>query len=464
MKKSKTKTEQQTAADGRSNLDEGAKQFIRVGDDYYKITYRPDKKGSLHRVLAKRSKTTITDDYGQKIIHHIPKYEDFVIVPSHVNYQQVIHGHYNKYYEIAHQPKKGSFKTVSAFLTHIFGEKYLDFVLDYFQLLYLKPTQSLPIILLESIEKNTGKSTFGHFVEKVFQFNSIALGNSDFNSQFNSVWIDKLTIVVDETSLEEKAVMESIKRLSTEKGSVLSNAKGKEKVNVEFIGKFIFISNDEGKALPIQRGEKRFAVFKVPTFASRGIKDNPDILDDLQAEIPAFLHFLNGRELVHPQKTRMHFDTDVYFTEQLKVYFQGSVGFTAKAVRDFVEDAFGMFSEEDTLCYSVSDLVKELANYTRFTDKRKIKEALEVELGMKPQKKGRYTFFSLHLAELDESHYPNRNNPNNVHYVFSREEYKHDYGKSTNGTVQKVEQNANNSDFATQLEQEWNKQAVLVDL
>lgn len=425
-------------------IEENAKQFIRVGDDYYKITFRPDKKGNLHRVLARRSKTTITDDYGPKIIHEIPKYEDFVIVPSHTDYKQVIHDHYNKYYEISHKPKKGNFKTIASFLTHIFGEGYMDFIYDYFQLLYLKPTQNLPIILLESIEKNTGKSTFGHFIEKIFQFNSIALGNSDFNSQFNSVWIDKLTIVVDETSLEEKAVMESIKRLSTEKGKVLSNSKGKDKVDIEFIGKFVFISNDEGKALPIQRGEKRFAVFKVPTFASQGIEDNPDILDDLQAEIPAFLHYLKDRQLVHPNKSRMYFDTEVYFTDQLKLYFEGNLGYIGSAIKELIKDTFIMFPEEEKLCFTLTNIFDELllGKYVRFADRPQIRKAIEQELSLELGKKSRYTYFSRHRAEIETGYFPLRNEFVNSFYTFNRNNYCTSYKNSTINGFQKTLQTA----------------------
>jgi hypothetical protein len=436
------------------DLKEVAKQFIRVGDDFYKITKRPDKKEKLHKVLAKRSRTTITDDYTNGIIYHIPKYEDFVMVPSHVNYQQVIYGHYNKYHELSHKPAEGSIENIIKFLTHIFGRPHLDFILDYFQLLYLRPTQNLPIILLESIEKNTGKSTFGHFVEKMFQFNAVALGNNDLNSQFNSVWIDKLMIIVDETSLEEKAVMESIKRLSTEKGQVLSNSKGKDKVNVEFIGKFIFISNDEGKALPIQRGEKRFAVFKVPTFQSQGIKDDPDFLSKLESEIPAFLHYLKGRTLVHENRSRMYFDADVYSTDQLKIYFEGNIGYISKSIQNLIQDTFDMFPEENTLSFSIRDILKELVpSYTRFADKKKIKDALENEIGIKPNKKGRYTYISLSSAESEKNYYPEKNNSNNVYYVFERSKFR---AESLNNTIvasRKVEQMPVFNDFGTSLEQ-----------
>jgi len=408
-----------------ADTETNAKDYIRVGDDYYKKSLRPDKNGKLHSILIKRSKSTIVDDHKKIVLKKIEKYEDFVTVPSHVDFKQVIHGHYNKYHQISHLPIPGKCDSVIAFLTHLFGSDYLEFILDYFQLLYLKPTQNLPIILLESEEKNTGKSTFGFFVEKIFQFNAVAVGNKDFESDFNSVWIDKLMIVVDETSLEKSSVMQTIKRLSTEKGQVLSNAKGKDKVSVEFIGKFIFISNDEGKALPIERGEKRFAVFKVYTFLNRGIEDDPNILEKLEAEIPSFLYFLKTRQLHFPEKTRMYFDTDVYFTEQLKLYYKGSASYVAKAIKELVKDTFQIFPEENEIRLSISEILVELTKggYLKGTDRQKIKKAVEEELKLQQQKRGRYRYFSLYQAELDESgtDYPVEKDRNLIHYLFSRD-------------------------------------------
>jgi hypothetical protein len=357
-------------------------------------------------------------------LRHIEKYEDFVIVPSHINYQQVIHGHYNKYHEISHSPAQGEYHLIIGFFKHLFGSEYLEFILDYFQLLYIKPTQNLPIILIESEEKNTGKSTFGFFVEKIFQFNAVAVGNKDFESDFNSVWIDKLIVVVDETSLEKTSVMQTIKRLSTEKGQVLSNAKGKDKVSVDFIGKFIFISNDEGRALPIERGEKRFAVFKAQTFSNRGIEDDPNILGKLESQIPAFLHFLKNRKLHYPEKTRMYFDTEVYFTDQLNLYFKGSASYVARSLKELLKDTFQMFPEEAELRFSISDLLLELTKggYLKGTDRQKVKRAVEEELRLTAQKRGRYSSFSLYMAEADETglNYPSDKNRNLIHYIFPK--------------------------------------------
>lgn len=97
------------------------------------------------------------------------------------------------------------------FLNHVFGAK-IDFALDYLLLLYTKHTQRLPILLLESKERGTGKSTIGNILKLLFQDNSAKLGNSELKSDFNAIWVKRLAIIVDETSLEKNTVMQMIKR------------------------------------------------------------------------------------------------------------------------------------------------------------------------------------------------------------------------------------------------------------
>lgn len=430
------------------NTADAAEMYIRVADDYYKKTNKPDKNGKLHPVLSKRSKTTITDDHRKSVISFIKKYDGFTTLPSHTDYQQVVHGYYNKYHEITHTPQKGDFLTVITFLTHLFSAQYLDFILDYIQILYLNPTQNLPIILLESEKRNTGKSTFGFFLEKIFQANVIGLGNKDLESEFNSVWLDKLLIIVDETQLKDESVGQMLKRLSTEKGEVLSNAKGKDKIGVEFIGKFIFMSNEEGKALPIARGENRFAVFKVPTLAESGLDDNPKQLDVLESEIPAFLHYLSTRKLVHESSGRMHFAPNSYHTDQLKIYFKGGASYVAKAIKELITHTFEMFWEEEEIKLSASELFTELTkgNYLKNTDRQQIKKALEGELNLTPQKRSRYIYFSAYQAEMDESgtYYPTASNKNLIHYIFKKSDYFEiaDSLNSTNSSILEPEQMA----------------------
>ena len=107
-----------------------------------------------------------------------------------------------------------SYPHIQSLVRHIFGEQY-ELGMDYLQLLYLHPIQKLPILLLVSEERNTGKSTFLNFLKALFQNNVTFNTNEDFRSQFNSDWAGKLLIVVDEVLLSRREDSERLKNLST---------------------------------------------------------------------------------------------------------------------------------------------------------------------------------------------------------------------------------------------------------
>ena len=405
----------------RAKRKEIAKKFLRINDDYFKIIYRPDQTGKLYKSFLRTSKTTITDDHTKAILKYIAKYEDFVFIASHTDYKQVINGFFNEYNELSHKPIDGKYDTILHIIKHVFGQSHYDFALDYLQLIYTKPYQRLPILLLESDEKNTGKSTFGTLMYKIFQDNAIKIGNNDIQSDFNAIWIKRLAIIVDETSLEKQGIMQMLKRLSTETGKVTTNEKNKAQREVNFIGKFIFMSNDEGKALPIEEGDTRFAVFKVPTFQEKGYPIIADIEAKIEAEIPAFLSFLLKRTLVHkPSGERMYFDRSVYKTEQHKKYMENNVSKLAKAIQELVNDTFEMFPEQNELKFSVSNIVDELKDHCKSVERVDVKDVLKDKLKMEIRKKGAYTYHSLKLAEKDPDSWPKHNGQNNAYYLFTR--------------------------------------------
>lgn len=416
----------------RKRLQKVAKNYIRVGDNYFKIVFRPDKEGKPFKDYLKLNKGTLIDDHTHGIIKYISKFDDFCMVASHTNYKQVINGFYNEYSELTHKPKEGNCDTILSVVKHVFGEHYFDFAIDYLQLLYTNPYQRLPILLLESQEKNTGKSTFANIVYKIFQDNAIKIGNNDLQSDFNSVWVKRLAIFVDETSLEKKGITQMLKRFSTETGKVTVNEKNKAQSEVDFFGKFIFISNEEGKALFIERNDPRWAVFKVPTFAERGIKDDPLIDEKLEAEIPAFLHFLTQRSLKYKRESRMFFAPIVYQTAQLQLYYNNSISKTAQYIKKLVVDTFDLFPNVEVLKFGIVDIVEELKNELRNVEREKVRESIEKELGFKPQPRTHFTLYSRRLAEKNPQYYPTKNNANKVYYKFTR--FDSETWKSTNDT------------------------------
>ena len=210
-------------------------------------------------------------------------------MPSHLNYQRKVENFYNRYHPFVHEPKPGSPTKVIGFLGHVFGEQ-LDIGLDYFKVLLLYPTQMLPILCLVSRERNTGKTTFLNFLKAVFGDNMTINSNEDFRSNFNAEWANKLIIGVDETFLDRKEDSERIKSLSTSKYYKVE-AKGIDRQEIEFFGKFVLCSNNEDSFIHVDATEIRYWIRKLPVLQN----DDRDLLPKLREEIPFFVHHLINR-------------------------------------------------------------------------------------------------------------------------------------------------------------------------
>ena len=287
-------------------------EFIRVGTTLYKILNQPRINGDFVKKHIVWNNETLRQDYGKNFIATVPKYDGFCTVPNHVNYQPVVDKFLNFYEPIGHQPKEGEFLHIESLIRHIFGEQY-ELGMDYLQLLYLQPVQKLPILLMVSEERNTGKSTFLNFLKAVFQNNVTFNTNEDFRSQFNVDWAGKLLIVVDEVLLNRREDSERLKNLSTTL-SYKVEAKGKDRDEISFFAKFVLCSNNELLPVIIDVGETRYWVRKINRLES----DDTDFLQKLKAEIPAFLYFLQHRTLFTKKESRMWFAPKLTFTPALQ--------------------------------------------------------------------------------------------------------------------------------------------------
>lgn len=293
-------------------------EFIRVGTCLYKLAHQPLANGTTVLRRIPWSFGTIRQDYGKNHTPPIKKYDGFCTVPSHTDYHKDIDGFYNLYEPITHVPVEGEFPDIIKLMRHIFGEQF-ELGLDYMQLLYMQPTQKLPILLLVSEERNTGKTTFLNFLKAVFQDNATFNTNEDFRSQFNADWAGKLLIVVDEVLLCRREDSERLKNLSTAQ-TYKVEAKGKDRQEVNFFAKFVLCSNNELFPVIIDVGETRYWVRKVMRLES----DDTNFLQKLKEQIPAFLYYLQHRPLSTTKVSRMWFDPALIRTEALERIMQSN--------------------------------------------------------------------------------------------------------------------------------------------
>ena len=287
-------------------------RFERIGTTYYKIVRQPNAAGQLIERSIPWTIEAIRQDYGKDFLANVPKYDGFCCVPSHLDYQPVVGSFKNKYSPLSHIPAEGEWPCIESLVRHIFGEQY-DLGLDYLQILYTMPLQKLPILLLVSEERNTGKSTFLNFLKLLFEANVTFNTNENFRSQFNDDWNGKLVIVVDEVLLNKREDSERLKNLSTTYRYKVE-AKGQDREEVSFFAKFVLCSNNEYLPVVIDPGETRYWVRKIERLKS----DDTAFLDKVKAEIPAFLHHLSERMMSTTEESRMWFDPRLTDTAALQ--------------------------------------------------------------------------------------------------------------------------------------------------
>lgn len=307
-----------------------SEEYVRVGTTLYKMVTQPLSNGGFIKKRVVWNSETIRQDYGRDALAAVSKYDGFCTVPSHVDYQPVIGKFLNLYEPISHKPAEGEFPHIVQLLQHIFGEQY-EMGIDYLQLLYTKPIQKLPILLLVSEERNTGKTTFLNFLKAVFQDNATFNTNEDFRSQFNADWAGKLLILVDEVLLSRREDSERLKNLSTAK-TYKVEAKGKDRQEVDFFAKFVLCSNNEFFPVIIDQEETRYWVRKM----QRLDNDDTNFLEKLKAQIPAFLYFLQHRTLSTQEASRMWFSPALLHTEALQRIMQSNRNHTEAELLEII--------------------------------------------------------------------------------------------------------------------------------
>ena len=363
-------------------------KYIRVGTSLYKLVRRPLISGDYVEEKVPWSYETLRQDYGRGNLPEVEKYDGFCIIPDPVNYRQV-HGTYlNQYEPVPHQPGEGEFPHIQAFLNHIFGEQ-TELGLDYLQILYTRPTQMLPILLLVSNERNTGKTTFLRLLKMIFGKNATFNTNEDFRSQFNADWANKLLVLVDELLLNKMEDTEKIKNLSTA-GDYKIEAKGKDRREIEFFAKFVLCSNNEKNPIIIPQEEVRFWVRKI----SPVIHDDIRLREKMNREIPHFLWFLLHRRLSTRQDSRMWFDPALLDTPALQKIKRYNTSKTEIEIATYCAEVMEKRGEDKVTCCP-KDLLEVVRDAGLKADLLQIRCIFKDNWGLRSDKNSDYIFYHI---------------------------------------------------------------------
>jgi len=314
--------------------------YVRVGTDYYKIIEKENRYGGTDRTLKAWGKEVISDDHTKTILKLIPKFDDFCLVPDNINYQPVHKNCYNQYAEFPHTPHS---KPISEsqiphsikVMKHIFGEQF-DRGLIYMKVLYEHPKQMMPVIVLVSKERGTGKTTFLNWLQMIFSDNLVMVDPHNLSSQFNYIYASKNIIMVDETIVEKTAAEQKIKSITTAK-TMSVNPKHVQGYSLPFFGKIIMCTNKVKDFMRIDKEENRFWIRYIkPVTGRKHIK----IEDDLFAEIPKFIRYITQLPAVDFTRDRLVFTMDQIITKELIAVKEESQSWMVKELLLHITDFF----------------------------------------------------------------------------------------------------------------------------
>lgn len=300
-----------------------------IGNDFFeknpKVKTRETGNGNsevyTQEELSVRSKTILNIKYEGFLKYLRPEldiFDGFCCVPDNINYQERVHGNYNKYSPPPYYPEPGPCETIKGFIQHIFGEeevthknktyKMWELGLDYLNILYKKPTQALPILVLYSPENNTGKSTFAKLLFEMFGDNVLDISNNDLRSEFNEQFAGKILAICEETLMDKKEDADKLKAWST-KTKMSINPKGSARYPIDFYCKFQLYSNNK-RMVYVTKEDDRYWMLQVPPPKRK----DPNLFVKMRDEIPAFMDYLLHREPLAPFENRMYFHPDLYRT------------------------------------------------------------------------------------------------------------------------------------------------------
>ncbi|MFN8255463.1 MAG: DUF5906 domain-containing protein [Bacteroidales bacterium] len=357
--------------------------YMRIGTQYFKRIFNINRYGEIEENLEKWEKGAITNDYIQNgfpdFLNQVEKYDTFCNIPDNSeNYKQVHEiindekksRNYNLYVKPKFIIKEGNFEHIFNYLKHIadsdgskfgiLGDKF-TILIDYFSILHRFPQQILPVISLVSNDQVTGKTTLFDLIKSIYGPNATILSQELFDMPFNAHYIQKQVIMLDEVKIESKVQKNKIKQMVTA-GKNHIQFKGVDPKEIDTYTKLLMASNDERDFMKIESQDVRFWVLKVPVL----LKKDTELLLKMKEEIPAFLHFIINREIIHPKEDRGWFNDKYLQTEQRNIIINTTKPVIERDIEDYLYNYFYEY-QVSNLKINLDQLVEQIKKNCKYS-------------------------------------------------------------------------------------------------
>lgn len=280
-------------------------RYARIGGVYFRINEDSS--------LSKWSKQEVKQDLGKGWESQVLILDGgFANVPNNINHNYVVDNKWNlSRAPLRYEVKTNHCNTILKYLEHLTKLSWkIDYLLDYLQIAYCRPTQKLPVLVLTSKLQGTGKSTFFNLLNWIFGDNTFVGSIEDISGTFTASWSNSQFIALEESTTDRKAQNDRIKHLATAM-QIKHEPKGVDPTMVSFFAKIVIANNAEDCPVYIQATDQRYCVLRVPPLEVF----NSNFERDCKNELGYFINWLaTERQLTTQCESRLWFSQSIIET------------------------------------------------------------------------------------------------------------------------------------------------------
>lgn len=373
--------------------------YVQINNEFF-ITYC-NKRHEINPIPVQKSKLKSKLRFTDDQLQTVPELEGYTCEPQHgTDYQNIIGDKWNTYNYVDHTPRAGEWPTISKLLKHLYGnngveEDQLEEIYDYHTVLLKKPKQRQQARVLYSHHQGTAKSALGNLEKLMFGNNVGKVRDAEMESEFNSSWVEKLIIWMDEPYFDKpKRAARDIRDLVTAETQYLRKMHA-DRVEVPFYGKVLITTNDTD-FMPIERSDRRYWIREIPRIKDADI--DPHFMEKMETEVNHYVYFLLTREMKYKQSNDKTFylPDSILKTRGFSKLVGDNVSNNHVDLAEFFQEYFARDKKRDHVCFNLKDLVNKVEWSHKEPSKNEVKQILRDGLAItqptKPRrlKKGEY--------------------------------------------------------------------------
>jgi len=316
----------------------------------------------------------------------LPEMDGYVCEPDHLNYQQVwSDSKWNTYGKVKWDPQPGEWPTIAKLINHLYGksdveEDQIEELYDYHTVMIKNPKAKLRARVLYSHKQGTSKSALAELESYMFQDNYSKISEGEFESDFNSIWVNCILLHIDEPLFNNpKKMSRKIRDLVT--APIMNLRKMQtDYEKVAFFAKLLFTTNDSN-FMPFQKTDRRYWIREIVPF----IKSNEDsnFNQKMKAEYNHYIYFLLNREMKYPEKQDVTFwlPNTVCLTNGFKKLVKDNTDSVESGLQNIIEQYFLVNKSNMEVSFRLKDIKSMLATELSISES-KIKD-LDIVLALR---------------------------------------------------------------------------------